>query len=341
MNKLVSIITPCYNGEKLVARLLDSILKQSYPRIEMFVIDDGSTDKTREVIQDYILRFEQKGYSLQYIYQENAGQSVVVNRGLKLFQGDYLVWPDSDDFYRTDDAIEQMVKVLEQSDDSVSMVRCQGYYLDEETLEPVGKFQVNEYNRNKVDLFEDCLWVQNGFWFVAGGYMVKSEKISKYIPNKTIYTEKNAGQNWQLMLPLLYKHKCLTIQQYLYNVLVRKSSHSRGQYSTFEQKCIKYQAYENAIRVTLQNMINMPELEKEGYLQRLTLYYKEVKFSICIEEWKCVEARNLYKELKSSSLFSVSKNMMAKYYCSYLPLGNALLKYLSKVKRMLGRSKYE
>lgn len=335
MNKLVSIITPCYNGEKLVTRLLDSILKQSYLRIEMFVIDDGSTDKTGDVVKGYISRFEQRGYSLQYIFQDNAGQSVAINRGLKLFQGDYLVWPDSDDFYGTDDAIEQMVAVLEQSDDTVSMVRCQGYYLDEETLKPIGKFQVNEYNRDKVDLFEDCLWIENGFWFVAGGYMVKSEKVSKYIPNKAIYTEKNAGQNWQLMLPLLYKHKCLTIQKYLYRVLVRKTSHSRGQYSTFEQKCLKYQAYKNTIRATLQKMTHLPESEKEKYLEKLTLYYKEVKFSVCIEACKYVEARNLYRELKNNPLFLMPKNMVVKYYCSYLPLGYVLLKCLSKLKSML------
>ena len=48
---LVSIITPCYNGEKYVHRLLDSILIQDYPLIEMFVIDDGSTDASWHIIQ--------------------------------------------------------------------------------------------------------------------------------------------------------------------------------------------------------------------------------------------------------------------------------------------------
>ena len=165
--------------------------------------------------------------------------------------------------------------------------------------------------------------------------MAKSQKIMACIPDKDIYTEKNAGQNWQLMLPLLYKHKCLTIQEYLYNVLVRKASHSRGQYSTFEQKCAKYQAYENTIRITFRKMVNIPESERERYLKRLTLYYKEVKFSVCIEEWKCIEARNLYKELKNNPLFSVSKSMIVKYYCSYLPLGNIILKSLAKIKRIV------
>ena len=47
---LVSIITPCYNGETHIFRLLDSVLSQDYPKIEMFVVDDGSKDKTWEII---------------------------------------------------------------------------------------------------------------------------------------------------------------------------------------------------------------------------------------------------------------------------------------------------
>lgn len=58
---LVSIITPCYNGEKLIHRLLDSILSQDYPSIEMIIVDDGSKDKTHDVIENYINKFKQKG----------------------------------------------------------------------------------------------------------------------------------------------------------------------------------------------------------------------------------------------------------------------------------------
>ncbi|MDR0412971.1 MAG: glycosyltransferase family 2 protein, partial [Dysgonamonadaceae bacterium] len=54
MSGLVSILTPCYNGEKHIWRLLDSILTQTYSKIEMFIIDDGSTDKSAKLIQSYI-----------------------------------------------------------------------------------------------------------------------------------------------------------------------------------------------------------------------------------------------------------------------------------------------
>ena len=57
---LVSIVTPCYNGEKLIHRLLDSVLRQDYQQIEMIVVDDGSKDQTRSVVEGYVETFENR-----------------------------------------------------------------------------------------------------------------------------------------------------------------------------------------------------------------------------------------------------------------------------------------
>ena len=132
--EIVSIITPCYNNASIIYRLLDSILNQSYPNIEMFVIDDGSTDNLSSIIRNYIAKFEKKGYSLTYIYQENQGQSVAINNGLKLIKGKYLVWPDSDDYYASDIAIESMVEILKNAKANIGAVRTLAYVRDEDTL---------------------------------------------------------------------------------------------------------------------------------------------------------------------------------------------------------------
>ena len=75
MEKKVSIITPCFNGEGFVERYLNSILNQTYKNIELIFINDGSTDRTEKVVKSYIIKFEEKGMKLIYIYQENAGQA--------------------------------------------------------------------------------------------------------------------------------------------------------------------------------------------------------------------------------------------------------------------------
>lgn len=88
--ELVSLLTPCYNMEKYIFRLLDSVLSQTYPTVEMIIIDDGSSDKSADIIKSYIPKFSERGYSLKYVFQENSGQSVAIQNGLLLVKGKYL-----------------------------------------------------------------------------------------------------------------------------------------------------------------------------------------------------------------------------------------------------------
>ena len=332
MEKLVSVLTPCYNGEKFIWRLLDSILNQTYPRIEMFVIDDGSTDSSSMVIQSYIPKFATKGYLLTYVYQENAGQSVAINNGLKLIKGDYLVWPDCDDWYAVNDAIEQMVATLDSSGECVSMVRCQAYLLDENTFKRIGRFCVNIKTKGKTNLFEDCMFVLNGYWFGSGNYMAKTKKIEENIPRKEIHADKDAGQNWQLMLPLFYKSECLTIENFLYNVLRRNSSHSRGLYSTLEQQLQRYNSYEKTLLTTIDNIANMSIPEREKYRHDIQIKYQAIRFSLFISFKRYQEAKNMFFTLNLNSkkklVFIYLKNTAKKIARKILAKSTIIIKAL-------------
>ena len=68
MNPLVSIITPCYNGENYLERYLDSVLEQTYDNIELILVNDGSNDKTSEIANRYKSKFADNGYVYIYIY---------------------------------------------------------------------------------------------------------------------------------------------------------------------------------------------------------------------------------------------------------------------------------
>ena len=122
---LVSIITPCYNGEKYICNFLDSVLLQTYPSIELILIDDGSTDETKSIIESKKCSFEEKGYKLVYLYQENRGQAAAVNLGLKIFNGEFLMWVDSDDILYEDN-ISKKVQFLEGNPDC-GFVLCKCY----------------------------------------------------------------------------------------------------------------------------------------------------------------------------------------------------------------------
>ena len=92
MNEIVSVVTPCYNSEKYIEAYLRSLLEQTYSDLEIILVDDGSTDRTAEIIQSYRPVFEAKGISLYYLYQEHENQAAAVNRGLKKVTGEYLIW---------------------------------------------------------------------------------------------------------------------------------------------------------------------------------------------------------------------------------------------------------
>lgn len=145
-SNLVSIITPAFNTGKYIGSLLDSVLIQSYPNIEMIVVDDGSTDNTASIIKEYINKFDEKGYTLKYIFQENSGQSQAVSTGLEYINGEYLVWPDSDDFYASSEAIFKMVAQFEKLDDSFAMVRTQVSVISDDI--PPRKLYINGFLEN-------------------------------------------------------------------------------------------------------------------------------------------------------------------------------------------------
>lgn len=91
---LVSIILPAYNVEKYIACCLDSILQQSYNNIEIIIVNDGSTDHTLEVAQQY----QKRHTIITLIDQQNSGVSASRNTALKCAKGDYVLFVDADDW---------------------------------------------------------------------------------------------------------------------------------------------------------------------------------------------------------------------------------------------------
>jgi glycosyltransferase involved in cell wall biosynthesis len=95
--KLVSVIIPCYNYGWLLSETLDSMLAQTYPHWEVLIIDDGSTDNSRTVAEDY----QRRDKRFRYIYQANGGMSSARNRGLRVAKGEYIQFLDADDLLAT------------------------------------------------------------------------------------------------------------------------------------------------------------------------------------------------------------------------------------------------
>lgn len=91
---LISIIVPVFNAEKHLDKCIKSLINQTYEKIEIILIDDGSTDKSLDVC----LSYKQKDSRIYYFHQENQGVSAARNRGIKEASGDYIAFVDADDW---------------------------------------------------------------------------------------------------------------------------------------------------------------------------------------------------------------------------------------------------
>ena len=314
---LVSLLTPCYNAGHLIGRLLDSVLSQTYPRVEMVVIDDGSSDCSAEIINSYVQKFSARGYSLQYYYQPNSGQSVAIRNGLRIITGEYLAWPDSDDFYATSDAIAKMVENLDNLPRQYAIVRSCQKVVDEASLKVL---RVQGIGNNEEQLFEPCLYGRAGFYWGAGAYMLRTD-ILRQTTDLDIYAEKDAGQNWQLLLPVFYSYKCYTIPEVLYTVVERENSHGRGAYKGYDQLLIRKSTYENTILGTLDRMLLIPTQQREYYkldiqgmvaAERMDLAYKYCKYKDYIKEyiWLKTYQNNRLKTIDAIRYYAIKVRMV-------------------------------
>lgn len=98
MEKLISVIVPIYNAEKYISRCLNSLLSQTYKNFEVIAVDDGSTDRTFEILKQY----EKKDQRIKVITKYNGGSASARNLALNFIKGDYIAFVDVDDYVSVD-----------------------------------------------------------------------------------------------------------------------------------------------------------------------------------------------------------------------------------------------
>ena len=90
---LISVIIPCYNRANVISKAIESVINQTVKEWELIIVDDGSTENVKEVINPFL-----KDDRIKYFYQENKGVSTARNYGVNNSQGNFIVFLDSDDF---------------------------------------------------------------------------------------------------------------------------------------------------------------------------------------------------------------------------------------------------
>ncbi len=113
---LISVVIPTYNRAEMVVAAIESVFAQTYPVLEVIVVDDGSADATAEAIRDFIASNSHgcgKTPEINYLYQPNQGQSRARNKGIAAARGDWVAFLDSDDIWFPE-KIEWQVRAIER-----------------------------------------------------------------------------------------------------------------------------------------------------------------------------------------------------------------------------------
>ena len=126
LEKLLSIVVPCYNSQDYIDRCVESLLPGN-DRVEILLIDDGSTDRTAEIIDKYERTYPKQ---IKAVHQENGGHGQAVNTGMYLAKGKYVKVVDSDDWLDLNSyqKVLNFLESLEESNKEIDMLICNYIY---------------------------------------------------------------------------------------------------------------------------------------------------------------------------------------------------------------------
>lgn len=131
----ISVVIPSYNAAKYVVVAVESVLAQTYRDFEILVVDDGSTDDTREVLRKY-------GAAVQYLYKTNGGVSSARNYGIEKARGKYVAFLDADDVWLPE-KLEKQMAVME-ADARIGLCYAATEKVDE-NLRTIGRIEADVY----------------------------------------------------------------------------------------------------------------------------------------------------------------------------------------------------
>lgn len=219
--EVVSIIIPAYNVENYIVRTIESCINQTYKRVEILIIDDGSLDNTSRVIQKYML----KDGRIRYFYQKNSGVSKARNNGILCANGKYVVFLDSDDWLEKD-AIEYLIYYQKKYKECFVTVNRQCIELDGQILKEKNKL-FNE--QTKILKVEELLenFIENNYSVSSSCYKLYSREI--LLKNRIRFRENIFhGEDGLFVFEYLFQvDKVLYSNKPLWNILERPDSASR------------------------------------------------------------------------------------------------------------------
>lgn len=186
---LVSVIIPCYNHEKFIQESIQSVMDQTYSRMELIVIDDGSKDNSVQKIEEMRSACESRFEHFQFIFRENRGLSRTLNQGLSLAHGDYFSTVASDDIMLPEKTVTQL-DVFKKDPLITAVFGAHQYIDDESKVVSVKKGAYREFS------FQEIFYHQHDI--PASSQMIRLSSLRDIGG----YNENTKVEDWDLWLRL-------------------------------------------------------------------------------------------------------------------------------------------
>ncbi len=255
MDYMVTIITPCYNGEAFLPDYFKAILDQKYTNIELILVNDGSDDNTDQIVEEYMNSLLEKGIRFIYLKKSNGGAASAINLGLRYVSGKYLSWIDVDDRIHPD-YVNFKAAYLEKNE-AVDILITNSNYVYFENGQ-VLKRAWSSGPKDKNDLITRLLLCSN-FGFEPGNFMVRTNSFVGLLPSSGIFEgeKKMVGQNIQLLLPIIYSGNYAFEDIVLYNYYIHDKNH-HTKFNSIQIMLVHIEWIERVFQETI-NSMNCPD----------------------------------------------------------------------------------
>ncbi len=187
-----SVIIPAYNSEMFLAETLECLDRQLLNDIQIIVVDDGSTDKTAKIVEEYTRKLK----NILYIHQENAGVSAARNNGIDYAMGKYTVFLDSDDIF-TPKSLLNIYENLEENDADIAVCKIQSFGYGGNQINPVAESLAKEKSIDCSD--KRLLWN-----FLLGNKCFRTEMLKK---SGVKFPPLRYSEDGAFTMQLIYKEK--------------------------------------------------------------------------------------------------------------------------------------
>lgn len=280
----VSVIIPVYNADKYLRKCLDSLLAQTLKDIEIIIVNDGSTDNSESIINEYVSAYQ----NIKYLFQNNSGPSVARNAGIHIASGEYIGFVDSDDYISPD-----MYSVLYQiaAENNVDIVTSDYYITNCGQIISTSHFSIPANQIIDQSGISELVRDANHsrlLWF--GGKGIYKNTVIK--DNGIVYPQLNLGEETVFILDFLlssksmyyvdrpfyyyeqspdsltrtkYKERLLSQLEELYNNKI--SIYDKHKYSSYREDLTQY-TMKHTIPMLISNELN----SQDSFYKRVLSY---------------------------------------------------------------------